>query len=75
MSDNSSTTTRSSGLGFGGLLTIVFITLQLTGVINWSWWLILLPLYGPLTIVLILVLVGALLVGLGTLAKKNGPKR
>lgn len=39
---------NSSGLSFAGLLTIVFITLKLTGVINWSWWLVLLPFYGPI---------------------------
>lgn len=33
----------STGVGFSGLLTIVFITLKLCGVINWSWWLVLLP--------------------------------
>ena len=26
------------GIGFVGLLTIVFITLKLTRVIAWSWW-------------------------------------
>ena len=33
-----------SGIGFVGLLTIVFITLKLTGFINWSWWFVLSPL-------------------------------
>lgn len=30
-------TTVSGGIGFTGLLTIVFIVLKLCGVINWSW--------------------------------------
>lgn len=30
-------------MGFTELLTIVFIVLKLTGVIAWSWWLVLLP--------------------------------
>lgn len=30
--------TNSSGIGFVGLLTIVFITLKLLKVIDWSWW-------------------------------------
>ena len=30
-------TTVSGGIGFSGLLTIVFIVLKLCGVINWSW--------------------------------------
>ena len=28
----------SGGVGFGGLLTIVFIVLKLTNVIDWPWW-------------------------------------
>lgn len=30
-------------MGFTEVLTIVFIVLKLIGVINWSWWLVLLP--------------------------------
>lgn len=39
MANNSSNnnTTVSGGIGFTGLLTIVFIVLKLCGVINWSW--------------------------------------
>ena len=39
---------KSSGVSFLGLLTILFIGLKLTGYVMWSWWLVLLPLYGPL---------------------------
>lgn len=35
------------GIGFAGLLAIVFITLKLTGVIAWSWWWVLAPLWIP----------------------------
>ena len=30
------------------ILAVLFIALKLTGVIIWSWWLVLLPLYGGL---------------------------
>jgi len=30
-------------MGFLELLTIIFIVLKLTGVIAWSWWIVLLP--------------------------------
>lgn len=30
-------TRTSEGIGFGGLLTIAFVVLKLTGVIQWSW--------------------------------------
>ena len=47
MSNNSSnnTTTVSGGIGFSGLLTIVFIVLKLCGVINWSWIWVLAPMW------------------------------
>lgn len=48
----------SGGVGFFGLLTIVFIVLKLTGTIAWSWWWVLLPLYGPLVVGLILIVIG-----------------
>ena len=35
----------SGGVGFCGLLTILFIGLKLTGYIAWSWWWVLSP-YG-----------------------------
>lgn len=52
-----SSNASSGGIGFMGLLAIVFITLKLTGFINWSWWLVLLPLYGPLLFILALAVV------------------
>lgn len=38
----------SSGIGFAGLLTIVFITLKLTGLISWSWVWVLSPIWVSL---------------------------
>ena len=43
----------SGGIGFCGLLTIVFITLKLAGigaVAHWSWWWVLAPIWIPLLI-------------------------
>jgi hypothetical protein len=37
--------TNSGGMEFAFLLTILFITLKLTGVINWSWVWVLCPLW------------------------------
>lgn len=36
---------RTTGVGFTGLLTLLFITLKLTGVIDWAWWLVLAPVW------------------------------
>ena len=35
----------SGGIGFAGLLTITFIVLKLTEVIDWSWWWVLSPIW------------------------------
>ena len=43
--------TSSGGIGFCGLLTIVFITLKLLGKITWSWWWVLAPIWIPLVII------------------------
>ena len=45
------------GIGFWGLLTIVFITLKLTGVIAWSWIWVLSPLWLPFAVVFLFVIV------------------
>lgn len=43
MSNTSSSS--SGGIGFAGLLTIVFVTLKLLDKIDWSWWWVLSPLW------------------------------
>jgi len=49
--------TGGGGIGFAGLLTIVFIVLKLTKVINWSWIWVLSPLWISFIIGVILVAV------------------
>ena len=45
MNDNNSKVNVNIGGGFLGLLTLLFITLKLCGVIAWSWWWVLAPLW------------------------------
>lgn len=52
---NSSNSSRG-GIGFFGLLGIVFIVLKLLGVIKWSWWLVLAPIYGPIVLMLAVII-------------------
>jgi hypothetical protein len=60
---SSSNGSSSGGIGFTGLLTILFIALKLTHVIDWSWWWVLSPLWiGGLIGVLILLVVIAIAV-------------
>lgn len=55
---NNSSETSSGGIGFVGLLTILFIGLRLGKVIAWSWWWVLSPLWiTALAVVAIVVLV------------------
>lgn len=58
MADTNSSS--SGGIGFLGLLTILFITLKLTGVISWSWVWILAPLWIGSLLVVFIVVVAAL---------------
>jgi len=48
---------RILGLGFLGALAIAFIVLRLCGVIAWSWWWVLAPLWAPVALVLAATLV------------------
>lgn len=65
MSSNSTSSSSSGGIGFIGLLTIVFIVLKLTGVIKWSWWWVLSPLWIGIPLSIVLIVGGILLVILG----------
>lgn len=49
--------TPGGGIGFLGLLTIVFIVLKLTGYIVWSWIWVLSPLWIPLGLLLSIMFV------------------
>ena len=52
MKDSSST-----GLGLCDVLAVVFIVLKLIGVIDWSWWWVLSPVWIPVIIVVIAYIV------------------
>lgn len=56
--NNGSRNNYSSGIGFLGALTILFIALKLTGSINWSWIWVLAPIWLPFTSVYVLFLIG-----------------
>jgi hypothetical protein len=51
---------KTGGIGFFGLLTIVFITLKLTNYIDWSWWWVLSPLWIPFAIIVLVILLLAI---------------
>lgn len=57
----SESNSSSGGIGFTGLLTVLFIGLKLGHVIDWSWWWVLSPLWIPLAILLLVLLVWGLI--------------
>ena len=57
---SSSSSSSSGGIGFFGLLTILFVGLKLTGLINWSWLWVLAPAWGGIVLLIGLIIVAAL---------------
>lgn len=55
-------TSNSGGIGFVGLLTVVFIVLKLCGIISWSWWWVLSPLWINATVVFSVIIIAALFI-------------
>lgn len=68
MDNNSSSSSSSSsgGIGIRTALFLIFLTLKLTGLIDWSWWWVLSPLWIPAAIGLLFVFI----VGLTALFEK-----
>ena len=46
---------NSGGIGFAGLLTVAFIVLKLTKVIDWSWFWVLSPIIFSVSLVLLII--------------------
>lgn len=61
MSNRSSS---NSGIGFVGLLTILFIGLKLTGYIHWSWLWVFSPMWVTLLILVIVFIIALILASL-----------
>jgi hypothetical protein len=59
MANNNSSS--SGGVGFFGLMFLIFMTLKLTGFIDWSWWWVTAPLWGGFALIFIFILIVALI--------------
>jgi len=53
----SNSSSSSGGIGFCGLLTVLFIALKLTNYIDWSWWWVLSPIWIPTVIILFVLMI------------------
>ena len=51
---------NNGGIGIAGVLTIVFVVLKLVGVIAWSWWWVLSPLWISFGLWLLVFLIAGL---------------
>lgn len=48
---------NNTGVGILGVLLIIFIVLKLVGVVTWSWWIVLIPLWIEIGLLIIVILV------------------
>jgi hypothetical protein len=68
---------KQQGIGFFGILGLIFITLKLLAiqpVVDWSWWLVLPPIYGGVALILAVaffIFFVYALIGLGEKARRN----
>jgi len=69
------TTTKSGGVSFAGLLFLLFLGLKLTNQIDWSWWWVTAPLWGPIALVLgialVVIIIAILIAGVALLLGKK----
>ena len=56
------TTASGGGIGIGTVLFVVFLILKLTGVISWPWVWVCAPLWIPIALFLLIVLIGRIFV-------------
>lgn len=63
-------TSTNGGIGFLGALTILFIALKLTHVIDWSWWWVLAPLWIPVAVILGIIAIVAIVISIVKIIKK-----
>ena len=57
---SASSSSSSGGISFTGLLTVLFVGLKLTNVIAWSWWWVLSPLWIPILLLIIFLIIAAI---------------
>jgi len=60
----SSSSSSSGGIGFTGLLTILFVGLKLTNIIAWPWIWVLSPIWISFLILIPILIIAALVVAL-----------
>lgn len=62
------------GIGFFGVLFLIFLTLKLCGVTGWSWWWITAPLWGPPALGIVLIPIFLVFVALLAAISENSTR-
>lgn len=57
----SQASSATGGVSIIGLLGVVFITLKITGYIDWSWWWVTAPFWGTWAFIAVVVLVALII--------------
>lgn len=73
MEEYNKTNPHPAGCSIVGVLTVVFIALKLTGVINWSWWWVLSPIWITALLVFALAFIAAVVIAV--IQKEESDKR
>lgn len=68
--DKPTNISTNGGIGFLGALTILFIALKLTHIIDWSWWWVLSPIWIPVASVLGIIAIVAIVMLIVKVVKK-----
>ena len=55
-----------NGISFAGLLAIVFIVLKLVGIIDWSWWWVLSPIWISALVALVIMAIAFVFYWIGS---------
>ena len=53
---------KSNGIGLGVILFLIFMTLKLTGNIDWSWWWVTSPLWIPFAVAAVVLGIAGVIV-------------
>lgn len=71
--------TGVAGISLSGLTFIVFLVLKLCGVIDWSWWWVTAPLWGPFALLIaglfIYIIIAAIIALVRYCIRKRKEKR
>jgi uncharacterized integral membrane protein len=67
--------TKQGGIGFLGILALIFITLKLMGYIKWSWLWVLGPIWIPFALVGVLFVIAGLLSLAGHILRQRENKK